>query len=102
MFAALAHDTRLSIYRLLVEVGPEGLAAGHIADKIGVSASSLTFHVAHLERCGLVTMRRAGRSVIYSADFGAMVALVDFLSQKCCGGHPEVCRAASGKTGQAS
>lgn len=91
-FAALAHDVRLGIFQRLVETGPEGMAAGQIADRLHISASSLTFHIAHLERAGLVYSRREGRSIIYSADFGAMGSLVDFLTDKCCGGHPEVCR----------
>ncbi len=91
-FAALAHDVRLGIFQRLVEAGPQGMAAGRIADKLAISPSSLTFHIAHLERAGLVHSRREGRSIIYSADFGAMGGLVDFLTDKCCGGHPEVCR----------
>lgn len=91
-FAALAHDVRLGIFQRLVEAGPEGMAAGQIAGKLRISPSSLTFHIAHLERAGLVRSHREGRSIIYSADFGAMGSLVDFLTDKCCGGHPEVCR----------
>lgn len=91
-FAALAHDVRLGIFQRLVEAGPEGMAAGQIAGKLRISPSSLTFHIAHLERAGLVRSHREGRSIIYSADFGAMGNLVDFLTDKCCGGHPEVCR----------
>lgn len=91
-FAALAHDVRLGIFQRLVEAGPEGMAAGQIAGKLRISPSSLTFHIAHLERAGLVRSHRDGRSIIYSADFGAMGNLVDFLTDKCCGGHPEVCR----------
>jgi len=91
-FASLAHDVRLGIFQYLVEAGPEGLAAGQIADKLKISPSNLTFHIAHLERAGLVHSRREGRSILYSADFAAMEALVDYLTDKCCGGHPEVCR----------
>ncbi|MDZ7735689.1 MAG: helix-turn-helix transcriptional regulator [Gammaproteobacteria bacterium] len=60
-----------------------------------MSPSSLTFHIAHLERAGLVHSQRDGRSIIYSADFGAMGDLVDYLTDKCCGGYPEVCRSLS-------
>lgn len=91
-FAALGHEARLRIFRVLVEAGPEGLPAGTIAEAAGISPSGLTFHAAHLERAGLLRSRRAGRSVLYSADFGAMGGLVEFLTEQCCGGHPEVCR----------
>lgn len=91
-FAALGHGTRLSIYRILVGAGPRGLPASEIAAILRIAPSNLTFHVAHLERARLVQSRRDGRWIIYSADFGAMGDLVDFLTQKCCGGHPEVCR----------
>lgn len=101
-FAALAHDVRLGIFQRLVEAGPEGMAAGQIADKLAISPSSLTFHIAHLERAGLVHSRRAGRSIIYSADFGAMGSLVDFLTDKCCGGQPEACRDLNRKQNKAS
>ncbi len=83
---ALAHEHRLAIYRLLVQAGPEGRAAGVIADALGVPASSLSFHLAHLTRAGLILQRRESRSLIYSADFGAMNALVGFLTENCCGG----------------
>jgi DNA-binding transcriptional ArsR family regulator len=84
--AALAHETRLGIFRLLVERGPPGLAAGFLAERLGLPASSLTFHVQHLHRAGLVTQRRAGRNLIYAADFGAMRGLVDYLTENCCAG----------------
>lgn len=96
-FAALGHDARLRIYRALVEAGPEGMAASEIATRLDIRPSNLTFHVSHLERVSLVRSRRDGRWVYYSADFGAMGDLVDFLTHKCCGGHPEVCRSV-GKT----
>ena len=94
-FAALAHEVRVSIYRLLVEHGPTGLAAGQIAERLGISPSSLTFHAAILERAGLLASSRAGRSVIYQADLTAMSRLVSFMTDQCCHGHPEVCRAVS-------
>lgn len=102
VFAALGHDTRLSIYQTLVEAGPDGLPASEIAEKLRIRPSNLTFHVAHLERASLVQSRREGRWIIYSADFGAMGGLVDFLTQKCCGGHPEVCRSLGKSRAQAS
>ena len=84
--AALANEHRLAIYRLLVQAGPEGRAAGAIAEKLGLPASSLSFHLAHLTRAGLIEQRREGRSLIYSADFAAMNGLVGFLTENCCGG----------------
>lgn len=93
-FAALGNETRLELYRLLVEAGPEGMPAGEIADCLGISASNLTFHVAHLERAGLARSHREGRRILYSADFTTMGELVDYLTDDCCGGHPEVCRPA--------
>lgn len=82
---ALAHEHRLAVFRMLVERGPDGLAAGAIAGRLGVPASSLTFHLQHLLRAGLATQRRIGRQLIYAADFVAMDALVGFLTENCCG-----------------
>ena len=84
--AALANEHRLAIYRLLVQAGPEGRAAGAIAEKLGLPASSLSFHLAHLTRAGLIEQRRESRSLIYSADFESMNGLVGFLTDNCCGG----------------
>jgi DNA-binding transcriptional ArsR family regulator len=84
--AALANEHRLAIYRLLVQAGPEGRAAGAIAEKLGLPASSLSFHLAHLTRAGLIEQRRESRSLIYSADFDSMNGLVGFLTENCCGG----------------
>lgn len=81
---ALAHEHRLAIYRLLVERGPDGLAAGAIAERLGMPPSSLTFHLQHLRRAGLVEQRRASRQLIYAADFARMRALVGFLTENCC------------------
>lgn len=85
--AALAHEHRLAIYRKLVQAGPEGLAAGDIAEAMKMAASSLSFHLAHLNRAGLIGQRRESRSLIYSADFVQMNALVSFLTENCCGGR---------------
>ena len=74
------------MFRLLVQAGPEGLAAGAIAEALGVPASSLSFHLAQLTNAGLIAQRRDGRSLIYSADYGAMNALLGFLMENCCGG----------------
>lgn len=88
---ALAQETRLALFRLLVEAGPEGLAAGEIASRLGVPAPTLSFHLAQLSHAGLAVSIRRGRSIVYSADFEAMQALVDFLTRSCCGGRPELC-----------
>jgi ArsR family transcriptional regulator, arsenate/arsenite/antimonite-responsive transcriptional repressor len=84
--SALANEHRLAIFRLLVQAGPEGRAAGAIAEKLDLPASSLSFHLAHLTRAGLIEQRRESRSLIYSADFANMNALVGFLTENCCGG----------------
>ncbi len=85
--SAIAQEHRLAVYRLLVQAGPEGMAAGAIADKLGLPASSLSFHLAHLNRAGLISQRRDGRSLFYAADFDRMNALVGFLTDNCCGGR---------------
>jgi ArsR family transcriptional regulator len=84
--AALAQPHRLTVFRLLVVAGPDGRAAGDIADTVGLPASTLSFHLAHLKRAGLVMAVRQGRSLHYSADFAAMRGLVDFLTENCCAG----------------
>ena len=81
---ALAHEHRLAIFRLLVERGPAGLPAGRIAERVGLVPSSLTFHLQNLQRGGLITQRREGRQLIYSADFDAMTALIGYLTDNCC------------------
>ncbi|MFY7836140.1 MAG: ArsR/SmtB family transcription factor [Novosphingobium sp.] len=83
---ALAQEHRLAAYRLLVQAGPDGLAAGALADALGIAPSSLSFHIAQLANAGLVTQRRNGRSILYAADFAAMGALMGFLTENCCGG----------------
>jgi DNA-binding transcriptional ArsR family regulator len=82
--AALAHEYRLAIYRLLVQRGPQGLPAGVIGERVGLQPSSLTFHLQSLRRAGLISQTRASRQLIYSADFQAMNELVGFLTDKCC------------------
>ena len=84
--SALAQSSRLAIYRLLVERGPEGLPAGAIAETLDLPAATLSFHLAHLARASLVQGRQDGRFVIYSANFQSMNALVGFLTDNCCGG----------------
>ena len=92
---ALAQEHRLAVFRALVEAGGEGLAAGAIAERIGVPNSSLSFHLAHLTRAGLIVKRRASRSLIYSADYAAMNMLVGYLMENCCGGQADCAPAAS-------
>jgi predicted transcriptional regulator len=82
--AALAHEHRLSVYRLLVEAGPDGLNAGTIAQRLGLPPSSLTFHLQHLHRAGLITQQRNSRQLIYAADFAVMDDLVGYLTENCC------------------
>ena len=84
---ALAQETRLAIYRLLVQAGPEGRAAGLIGEQLGIPPATLSFHLAQLAGAGLVRSRQDGRFIYYSADFGAMNALVGFLTENCCGGN---------------
>src|SRR3954451_17901370 len=90
-FSARSQETRLRIVRLLVTAGPDGLAAGAIGEAVGASSSNLSFHLAHLERAGLIQSRRASRSIIYSAAYPALSGLIQFLMRDCCQGHPEVC-----------
>jgi DNA-binding transcriptional ArsR family regulator len=82
---ALAHEHRLAIYRLLVQLGPEGLPAGAIGQRVELLPSSLTFHLQNLQRAGLITQRRESRQLFYSADFVAMNGLVGYLTENCCG-----------------
>lgn len=86
--AALAQEHRLAAYRLLVQAGEQGIAAGVLADKLDVSPSSMSFHLAQLANAGLVTQRRESRSIIYSADYSAMNGLMGYLTENCCGGVP--------------
>jgi ArsR family transcriptional regulator len=83
---ALAQETRLAIFRLVVQHGPEGLPAGTIAERLEIPASTMSFHLAYLSRAGLVTSRREGRSILYAADFRGMNALLTFLTEDCCEG----------------
>ena len=82
---ALAQDTRLDLFRLLVTVGPEGLPAGVIAERLGVLPSSLSFHLAQLVHAGLITQRRLSRQLIYAAEYSAMTDLLAYLTENCCG-----------------
>jgi ArsR family transcriptional regulator len=97
---ALAQETRLDIFRLLVQRGPEGIAAGEIGQRLGLPSATLSFHLNQLRFAGLVSSRRVSRSIIYSANFKAMSELVGYLTENCCGGRPELCMPAA--TGTAS
>jgi DNA-binding transcriptional ArsR family regulator len=88
---ALAQETRLELFRLLVTCGPEGLPAGVIAEKLGVMPSSLSFHLQQLVHAGLITQRRLSRQLIYSAEYGAMNELMGYLTENCCGRGAAVC-----------
>jgi ArsR family transcriptional regulator len=91
---ALAQETRLDIFRLLVQRGPAGLAAGEIGERLGLPSATLSFHLNQLRFAGLVTSRRASRSIIYTANFKAMSDVLTYLTENCCGGRPELCRPA--------
>lgn len=91
IFAALSQETRLTALRLLIERGPNGLLAGTIADRLGLPASTTSFHLATLERAGLVQSTRQGRQVLYAARFAALRAVLGFLTDSCCAGRPELC-----------
>lgn len=84
--SALAQGHRLALYRLLVQAGVKGMAAGSLADALGVPNSSLSFHLAHLARAGIIDQKREGRSLIYTANYASMNDLVAFLMENCCGG----------------
>lgn len=84
--SALAHESRLAIYRLLVQAGPEGLAVGAIGDKLELAPATLSFHLTALRHAGLVTARRESRTLYQAADFGVMNTLIGYLSENCCQG----------------
>jgi ArsR family transcriptional regulator, arsenate/arsenite/antimonite-responsive transcriptional repressor len=89
--SALAHDGRLSIFRLLVKAGPDGMAAGDIARRLATQPNTMSAQLLVLSNAGLVRARRQGRSIIYAVDFAAMSALLLFLTKDCCGGRAEIC-----------
>ena len=90
-FAALAQEHRLTVFRLLMQAGPSGLTAGEIAARVGVPSSTLSSHLAQLERAGLLRSWRRQRYVHYAADVHGARSLVAFLTDECCRGHPEIC-----------
>ena len=89
--AALAQDTRLDIFRLLVAAGADGLPAGHISERLGLPSATLSFHLNQLRHAGLVTFRRDGRSLIYAAEYATMNELLAYLTENCCQGDAASC-----------
>jgi ArsR family transcriptional regulator, arsenate/arsenite/antimonite-responsive transcriptional repressor len=89
--AALAQETRLSVFRLLVQAGPEGIPAGRIGEELEVAPATLSFHLKELSHAGLLTSRQNGRFIYYAADFERMAGLMTFLTQNCCQGMPQEC-----------
>lgn len=87
--AALGHASRLAIFRVLVEAGPEGRMAGDIAEALGLPGATLSFHLKELSATGLIQGEQRGRFICYRADFARMNALIEFLTRNCCGGKPE-------------
>jgi ArsR family transcriptional regulator len=93
--AALAQENRLDVFRLLVQAGPDGMAAGQVAQKLDLAPNTLTFHFDRLRDAGLVTVRRDGRSMIYAARFEIMNGLLAFLTENCCQGAADACAPAA-------
>ncbi len=96
--AALAHMHRLRIFRILVERGPSGMAAGEIAENVDISPTSTSFHLKELERAGLISSTRDGRYIRYAIHIDSMRSLLTFLTEDCCQGKPEICGAAMEKS----
>lgn len=90
---ALAQESRLAVFRLLIQQGPDGMPAGHVAEALGIPPATLSFHLAQLGHAGLVLSRRDGRRIIYSADYGGIRDLIAFLTEKCCQPAPRGGRA---------
>jgi ArsR family transcriptional regulator len=89
--SALAQSTRLALYRLLVACGPEGMAAGQVAEKLKVSPATLSFHFKTLSHAGLIVGRQNGRFIYYAVNFTVMNNMVAYLTENCCGGNTEIC-----------
>lgn len=88
---ALAQESRLTVFRMLVEAGPEGLTPGVIGERTSIPAATLSFHLKELANAGLVSSRPEGRFILYAPRVDQMAELLDFLTHDCCGGHPELC-----------
>jgi DNA-binding transcriptional ArsR family regulator len=100
--SALAHEGRLTIFRELVKAGPDGLAAGEVARRVGIAPNTLSNSLTVLSHAGLVSARRDGRSIIYTAAYERMSVLLGFLMQDCCNGSPEVCAPLAGILAQSA
>jgi DNA-binding transcriptional ArsR family regulator len=99
---ALAQPTRLTVFRLLVQAGPNGLPAGEIAEAAGVPASTMSSHLAILARAGLISARRDSRLIYYAADMDGFSSLLGYLIEDCCEGHPEICAPLEGVLARAA
>lgn len=86
--SALAQESRLRVFRLLVTAGPEGMPAGQIAEELAITPNTLSFHLSHLKNAGLVSVRREGRSLIYMAEYARMRAVLDYMTENCCSRSP--------------
>ena len=95
IFSALGQASRLEVLRLLIGCGPNGLPAREISGRLGIPASTTSFHLAALERAGLIRATRQGRQIIYAVGMAALRELLVFLTEACCDGHPELCGLAS-------
>lgn len=95
--AALAQESRLAVFRLLVQQGPDGLPAGQIAEQLGIPPATLSFHLKELSHAGLVQSRQTGRFVYYTADYAAINGLIAFLTENCCAGSPCAANATDGQ-----
>ena len=91
LLESLAHETRLSVFRLLVEAGPDGLSAGEIAERLDARQNTMSSHLAKLHRAGIVTSQRDGRHIFYRADFDALGGLILYLMKDCCGSSAQLC-----------
>lgn len=89
LLSGLAQESRLTLFRLLVQKGPEGMAAGEIAERLGIPSTSLSFHLKELSAAGLLKPRKEGRFIYYAPDFKAVDALLGFLTENCCAGTPD-------------
>src|SRR5262245_13763651 len=93
--AALAQQNRLDVYRLLVQAGPDGMAAGEVASTLGIAPNTLSFHLDRLRHAGLISVARQGRSLIYAARYETMNNLLEYFTENCCGGKPGLCAPAA-------
>lgn len=100
MLGALAQGTRLSVFRLLVQHGPDGLPAGQVGEELGIPPATLSFHLAHLTRAGLLTSRRQSRSILYAVDFASINGLVNYMTENCCGASSTTCAPVPRKDGR--